>query len=255
MWVSEDRVLFAAAFISSGHHNQGGALNHLEQSLDVLESFHGPQTVRWPTDPYEFLVWWHCGYPASEARCQHGWQALNAAIGISPEKFLVAKPAQLARALKSGGMVPELRGARLREIAERVRDACDGDLPTKLRRLPLSKARTLLKGFPGIGDPGADRILLFGGIAALAAVPSNCPEVLVRIRVGKPHANYSANYRDAQQLMQRELAEDFTLRTRAYLLLQQHGQQICKRTHPKCGACPLQDSCAFFAQETGRAST
>jgi len=200
------------------------------------------------------LVWWHCGYPASEARCRQGWEALNTAIGISPPELLAAAPAKLARALKSGGMVPELRGARLREIAERVRDACDADLPAKLRQLPPTKARALLKGFPGIGDPGADRILLFGGIAALAAVPSNCPEVLIRIRVGTPNANYNTNYRDAQHLMQHELTEDFAVRTRAFLLVQQHGQQLCKRTNPKCGICPLQKSCAFYAGETGRAT-
>ena len=34
-----------------------------------------------------------------------------------------------------------------------------------LRALPLAKARALLKLYPTIADPGADKILLFAGIA------------------------------------------------------------------------------------------
>jgi hypothetical protein len=34
----------------------------LPQLLDALESFHGKQKPKWPTDPYRFLIWWHCGY-------------------------------------------------------------------------------------------------------------------------------------------------------------------------------------------------
>ena len=37
--------------------------------LDRLEAFHGAQEPCWPTEPYLFLVWWHCGYPASDAAC------------------------------------------------------------------------------------------------------------------------------------------------------------------------------------------
>jgi len=41
--------------------------------------------------------------------------------------------------------------------------------------------------------------------------------------------------------------EKFDARTRAYLLLKCHGQELCKRTKPKCPECLLQSSCAFFA--------
>ncbi|MGH9565806.1 MAG: hypothetical protein ACRD4F_00925 [Candidatus Angelobacter sp.] len=38
---------------------------------------------------------------------------------------------------------------------------------------------------------GADLVLLFDGIAPVAAVPSNCPHVLVRIQQGHERENYS----------------------------------------------------------------
>src|SRR6202043_3362163 len=110
--------------------------------------------------------------------------SLHSNIGVEMDELLAANPAKMAAALKPGGMVPELRALRLKEIAERVQKEFDGDLSGALRVLPIAKARSALKKFPNIADPGADRILLFGGISPVAAVPSNCPHVLVRIRLG-----------------------------------------------------------------------
>jgi endonuclease III len=218
--------------------------------LDTLESFHGPQTPNWPTDPYLFLVWWHCGYPASDAACARGWTALQRDIGVEPDQLLHANPARLALALKPGGMVPELRAMRLKEIAERIPKEFGGDLKGALRGLPLAQVRSVLKKFPNIADPGADRILLFGGISPAAAIPSNCPHVLVRIRLGQERENYNTTYSEAQEMIAADVPAKFDARQRAYLLLKCHSQVLCKRTKPKCTECPVAGSCAFFAGKT-----
>jgi len=190
--------------------------------LDQLEKFYGKQEPCWPVDPYEFLVWWQCGYPASDAACSKGWEKLTSEVGIEPQRLLKATPQKLSSALRTGGMVPELRGLRLKEIAMRVQDEFGDDLRGALVG-PLAKARKLLRTFPGIADPGADRILLFAEIVPIAAVPSNCPQVLVRLLRGEESGNY------------------------AYLLLKRHGQEICKRTKPLCEKCPVSSNCVFFS--------
>ena len=214
---------------------------------------YGPQQPGWPTDPYLFLVWWHCGYPPSDTACARGWDSLNQKIGVSPDRLLKASPKALAAALTPGGMLPELRAMRLKDIATRVQNEFAGDLRSGLFG-PLTKVRRILKTFPNIADPGADRILLFAGIAPIAAVPSNCPHVLVRIQRGQERENYGVNYGDAQHAIESEVPEKFDARTRAYLLLKRHGQDLCKRTKPKCEQCPLRTACAFFAgNQRGRA--
>jgi endonuclease III len=213
--------------------------------LDTLESFYGSQKPSWPTDPYHFLIWWHCGYPASDITCAKGWAALTKSIGITPEKLLAASPEKLATALKTGGMVPELRALRLKQIAMRVKDQFGGDLDSALSG-PLDQARKELRKFPNIADPGADRILLFAHIAPIAAVPSNCPHVLVRILLGRERENYGVSYREAQEAIESQIPATFDARTRTYLLLKHHGQTTCKRTNPKCDQCPVSASCAFF---------
>jgi endonuclease III len=214
--------------------------------LTGLEAFYGKQEPWWPTDPYLFLVWWHCGYPASDATCAKGWIALNQEIGVEPQQLLAASPSRLAKALRAGGMVPGVRARRLQDIAARVTDEFGSDLAAALVG-PAARARKILKTFPGIADPGADRILLWSGIAAVAAVPSNCPHVLVRIQRGPEGDDYGGTYREAQEAIEAEVPGTFEARTRAYLLLKRHGQELCKRTKPKCAECPVSAACAFFA--------
>lgn len=214
--------------------------------LRRLESHYGKQEPLWPTDPYLFLVWWYCGYPASDATCARGWELLNREIGTEPRQILAATPKDLAKALKPGGMVPELRAMRLKEIAARVQDEFAGDLRASLVG-PIAQVRKILKSFHSIADPGADRILLFAGIAPVAAVASNCPHVLVRILHGRERENYGVTYREAQEAIEAEVPAKFDARIRAYLLLKRHGQELCKRTKPKCDQCPVSASCAYFA--------
>src|ERR1700735_208692 len=222
--------------------------------LKHLESFYGVQEPNWPTDPYLFLVWWHCGYPASDAACTKGWESLNREIGVEPEQLLAADPAKLASALKPGGMVPELRAMRLKEIAVRVNYKFGGDLRAGLVG-PIAQVRKILKKFPNIADPGADRILLFAGLAPIAAVPSNCPHVSVRIQHGQERENYGLTYREAQKGIEEEVPQKFDPLIRAYLLLKRHGQELCKRTKPKCEQCPVSSTCAYFAgKHRGRPS-
>lgn len=214
-----------------------------------LESFYGKQEPCWPTDPYLFLIWWHSGYPASDAACARGWESLNREIGVEPQQLLAASPSDLASALRPGGMIPKLRAMRLKDIAARVEDEFGGDLRASLVG-PIPEAREALKTFPGISDAGADRILLFAGVAPVSAVPSNCPHVLVRVQRGKEGESYAVTYREAQQGIEAEVPQKFDARARAYLLLKRHGQDLCKRTKPKCWQCPVSSSCAFFARNS-----
>ena len=170
---------------------------------------------------------------------------------MSPAELLAARVATLARALGAGGIVPEVRAERVRSIARRVRAEFGGDLRGRLAQLPAAAAHRLLRTFPGIGAPGADRMLLFGGLAAVAAVPSNCPHVVTRIASGAVPTPYTAAYARARQALE-ALPATFEARRRAYLLLRIHGQQLCKARNPRCGDCPIAAHCAFAAKRTRR---
>jgi endonuclease III len=215
----------------------------ISKILEALEGLYGQQEPAWPRDPYLYLVWLHCGYPASDDRCSKGWESLRKTVGVEPEQILAAPLSQLTKALSPGGMVPAIRAKRLQQVAARVIEECAGDLASALLS-PAPAARKLLKKFPNIADPGADRILLFAGISPVAAVPSNCPHVIVRIMRGRERENYGATYGEAQHEIE-SLPANSSARTRAFLLLKRHGQELCKRVKPKCGECPVREACAF----------
>jgi endonuclease-3 len=231
----------------------------LGRVLDALEKHYGPQTGAGPKDPYEMILFVNCGYPATDASCSKGYEALRRDVGTKPKKVLEAPKTRLAKLMRLGGIVPELRAERLKTIAKMVNEEFGGDLTWSLEKLiqeekkgagqGIRLARKALKEFPVIGEPGADKILLFAGLAPVAAVPSACPAVPERILFGEENKNYGAGYRAAREAMEAELPENLAARQRAYLLLKRHGQEICKRTNPKCEICPVSAMCEFFLEK------
>jgi endonuclease III len=217
----------------------------LQHILDRLEKFHGKPRPPWPTDPCELVIHRNAGYPQSDANCAKGFEALRAEVGITPKKILAAPMRKLAHALRAGGIVPELRARRLKEIAARVEDEFAGDLNAVLKR-PAAEARRVFTKFPTVGLPTADKILLYTKSAPIAAIPSNCVHVPLRLGFGHATKNYAADYRAAQEALEAVLPEDCDALLRAYLLLKQHGQEICKSARPRCEECPITDQCAYF---------
>ena len=107
----------------------------LVQILDTLEKTYGPQKVLGPTDPYEAIVFLNCGYPATDESCAKGFDALVREVGISPKKLLAASKTKLGKLMRLGGIVPEQRAERLKEIARRVKNNFGGDLGAALQEL------------------------------------------------------------------------------------------------------------------------
>lgn len=222
----------------------------LAKLLDRLEKVYGKPKPPWPTEPYEMVLQRNCGYPQSDALCAKGFQALRKEIGLRPKDILAAPHAKLVEVMRLGGIVPELRARRLLEIAARVEGEFGGDLRAVLKK-PLPEAKKAFKKFPTIGDPGAEKILLFTRTAPVAAVPSNCVHVLVRLMFGDEKKNYRADYLAAQEAIRAELPEECGAQLRAYLLLKQHGQEICKTTRPRCEECPVSSDCVYFQRRCG----
>lgn len=223
----------------------------LDDILAALERRYGPPSAPGPSDPYEMLLYANCGYPPSEDACAAGFLALRKRVGLGPAAILEANEAELAQVMRFGGIMPELRATRLKTIAAAVQDEHGGDLRTSLEG-SLAKARRFLKRFPTIGDPGAEKILLFAGVSPEPAVPSNCVQVLARLGLAEEGKDYVTSYRAAQAVIRAEVPETFEARQRAYLLLRAHGETLCKRKAPLCEECPLAEGCRF-AREAARA--
>ncbi|HYX27540.1 MAG TPA: hypothetical protein VE863_03155 [Pyrinomonadaceae bacterium] len=142
-------------------------------------------------------------------------------------------------------MHPEKRAARLREMALIAMNEFGGDVESALR-LPLPKAKKTLQKFPSIGEPSAEKILLFTRSYPVLGLESNGLRVLLRLGFGEEQKNYTTAYRSVQEAIKDHLGDDFDLLIDTHILLRHHGKELCKTSNPMCDKCPVKKSCAYF---------
>lgn len=100
-----------------------------------------------------------------------------------------------------------------------------------------------------VPDAGADRLRLFAGIDPVAAVPSRAVHVLGRLLRGEQAADVHVNYEIGQQALDSQLPRNFAARQRAYFLLQQHAELVCRHDQPHCNGCPVNLNCVYFSEQ------
>jgi endonuclease III len=211
-----------------------------------LEKFYGRPKPPKITDPIEIILFENVAYLADDEKRSAAFAALKKKIGTRPEQILKASQKQLEEITRMGGIVPELRAQRLRQIAELVHYIFKDDLAAELKK-PLPQAKKSLKRFPTIGDPGAEKILMLTRSYPVLALESNGLRVLLRLGYAEEKKSYSASYRGVQQALAGQLPSDYDALIVAHQLLRQHGQELCKRTRPLCEAgCPLTAECRYF---------
>jgi endonuclease-3 len=194
------------------------------------------------------LLWENVAYLADDDRRQQAFQTLKKRVGTDPARILSASQERLLEVTRHG-IVPERFGDKLRQCATLMLEEFDGDLRPVLK-LPLARAKKAFQRFPGIGEPGAEKILLFTRTHPVLALESNGLRVLLRLGFGEEMKSYSTTYRLVQKAGEDGIKRDYTCLIGAHLLLRRHGQDLCKRSKPICSKCPLRLDCAF--NEGGR---
>ena len=222
----------------------------LRAYVDRLRALHGRPKRPIPSGPFEWIIWEHvASVPDDEVRAVV-FRTLRQEIGTTPQAILRTPKPKMIELLGSGGPNPGARLARLREAAELMIEIGLARVRTLVRESP-AEAKKLLKRFKGIGEPGADRILLFCRTQATLAPEALGLRVLQRIGYGKPGGSAVTAYRQVTEALLPELSRDYNWLIQAHQLLRHHGQEIC-RTTPRCEACSLAPDCAWFRRAGGR---
>jgi endonuclease-3 len=212
--------------------------------VDALKRCLSPAPV--PTEPLPMILWENIGYLIDDQRRRELFDLFEASVGLDPTAVAAADDALLLPIAKRGGMRPETRVQRWRTIARIVLERCGGDLDGALRTLPLGKARALLKAFPVIGDPGANKILLFSDVAPRPSLDSNGVRALARLGFFAEQPSYDRSYGAAIEVLISGGRPDRDWLVDAYRLLRELGKTTCRRGEPICTACPLDSICAHI---------
>lgn len=216
---------------------------NLRAIIDVLAAVTPAPETGLITDPLELILWENIGYLIEDERRAELFAELKARVGIEAAAIAEADGPVLHAIAERGGMRPAERVARWREIARLVLDEAGGDLAGRLSALPVPKAKALLKRFPSVGDPGADRILLFSGLDARPSIESNGLRVLVRLGVVDERDTYAAMYREAVAALAEAARGERAWLMDAWHVLREHGKRVCRRSEPHCLACAADPLC------------
>ncbi|TAH39510.1 MAG: hypothetical protein EYC70_01625 [Planctomycetota bacterium] len=195
-------------------------------------------------DPLHLILWENIGYLCDDEQRGAAFEALRTRVGLDPKKIAAAPLAQLTEIARIGGIHPELRARRFREIARLALEQHGGDLKPLLA-LPPAQARKSFRAFPAIGEPGAEKILLFAQARPLLALESNGLRVLLRLGFGEEAPSYASSYKSVRMDLEPEIGDDCAFLTTAHQLLRRHGQELCRRSQPRCSECVLFSVCPY----------
>jgi endonuclease-3 len=216
----------------------------LSQVVEQLQAHYGQPKVPRLSGPWEMVLWETVAYLADDDRRREAFQTLQRGIGTEPGQILSASDEALLEVTRHGTLADQF-AKKLRRCAKIALEEFDGDLRPVLK-LPFAKAKKALQRFPGIGEPGAEKILLFRRAYPVLALDSNGLRVLLRLGFGEEKKSYSTTYRLVQQAVEEGLDKDYSWLIQAHLLLRHHGLELCKRTKPECNKCPLAPDCEFY---------
>ncbi len=211
--------------------------------VSALLKAHGKPKRPPPKTLFAWILWENAAYLVDDERRRAVYDALAKQIGLRPQEILAAKKRDLIAAIEAGGMRPEQRADKLIEAAEL---AVELDVE-RLKKAPVADAKKQLKKFPGIGNPGAEKLLLLAADQPFLAPESNGLRVLNRLGFGEESKSYDRSYRSALEAVAPELGDDARWLADAHQLLRIHGQEICKRMRPACDACVVAKKCRYAA--------
>lgn len=197
--------------------------------------------------PMEMILFENVAYLVSHEQHWAAFEALRKETGSDPAKLLTVADSILLRIVRPPGHARMLIG-KLREVALIAMQEFEGDVKAVRGMPPLLAKRRLMK-FPGIGEPGAEKILLFSGALPILALDSNGLRVLLRLGYGKELKNYKASYKSVQEAAMAEVEANIEPLVNAHLLLKEHGKTLCRRTNPLCEACPVSKLCRYYAEQ------
>jgi endonuclease-3 len=220
--------------------------NPFQKIISKLEAHYGTPPPPLLSDPFHLILWESIGYLVDDGRRAVAFAALREQVGLKPAQIVSAPSKLLTAIARMGGIHPDERARRLKEIALIVINEFDGDLNVVLK-LPKPQAIKALRKFPSIADPGAEKILLFTGSYPVLGLESNGLRVLLRLGFGKEYKNnYSTSYASVREVLQDQIGDDCNFLIRAHQLLRQHGKETCRTNNPACAACPLRHNCRYY---------
>lgn len=200
----------------------------------LLKAF-GPQKW-WPGDsPFEIVVGAVLVQNTAWRNVERAIQNLRDADVMQPQSLYTLPEQELAELIRPAGYY-QVKARRLRNLLRLIVERYDGSLEAMFS-VDLATLREELLSVSGIGPETADAILLYAGGLPAFVVDTYTHRVLAR----HGWIGYDAGYHEIKDHFESNLPADAALYNEYHALLVRLGKDYCKKTGPKCEACPLVD--------------
>ena len=200
-----------------------------------LFEFFGPQHW-WPGEsPFEVIVGAVLVQNTNWQNVKRAIDNLREADVLQPHALYEVPPGELEELIRPAGYF-RIKARRLRSVLEFLVERYDGSLATMFASDRFTLREELL-AVHGIGPETADSILLYAGELPVFVVDTYTHRVMTR----HGWVDFDTDYHRIQDHFQSGLPEDVALYNEYHALLVRLGKEYCRKTKPKCDACPLAD--------------
>jgi endonuclease III related protein len=203
----------------------------LREIYALLLTRFGPQHW-WPGEtPFEIMVGAVLTQNTSWRNVEKAIANLKAAQLLSPVALAALPDEVLAEHIRSVGY-HNLKAGRLKNLLALI--AAQGGAEALLSQ-PTIALRELLLSVKGIGQETADSIVLYAANRPIFVVDAYTH------RISSRHGliDEESDYFQLQELFMNNLPEDAALFNEYHALLVRLGKEFCKKSKPRCEACPL----------------
>ena len=151
------------------------------------------------------------------------------AVRMAPTRDIVAT-------ISTAGL-STIKGPRIKEVLQQVKDRVGNFDLAFLCEMPLNDARAWLMSLPGVGPKTAACVLLFGLGRPAMPVDTHVFRVAKRLGLLPPKASPDA----AHQILESMVSPDQVFAFHVALI--KHGRRICHAPTPSCNGCILNTIC------------
>lgn len=200
----------------------------------LLAAF-GPQNW-WPGDsPFEIVVGAVLVQNTAWRNVERAIENLRDAGMMQPQALYSLPEQELAELIRPAGYY-QVKARRLRNLLQLIVERYDGSLEA-MRSVDLATLREELLSVSGIGPETADAILIYALGKPTFVVDTYTHRVLAR----HGWIGYDAGYHEIKDHFESNLPADAALFNEYHALLVRLAKDYCRKTGPKCDACPLVD--------------
>ena len=190
----------------------------------------------WPGEsPFEVMVGVVLTQNTNWQNVERAIRNLRDADLLEPHALHDVPVEELEELIRPAGYF-RVKARRLKSLLDFLVERFDGSLDAMFQT-ELTELRQQLLEVHGIGPETADSILLYAG-----GLPSFVVDAYTH-RVFARHGwiDFDADYHQIQDYVQSSLPQDVPLFNEFHALLVRLGKDYCRKTGPKCAACPLRE--------------